>query len=151
EGGKPVADKPVTATVRIDGQTYDAKGAAGGPIALRTDGQGGVNVHFRLPAEIARGEATVSVMFQDDANVETIVRPIPIVLKKLQVDFYPEGGELVAGLKNRVYFQVRTTLDKPAELSGRIVDQLGQAVAKVQTFNDPTQPGANQGMGTFEF
>jgi hypothetical protein len=151
EGGKPVADKPVTATVRIDGQTYDAKGAAGGPIALRTDGQGGVNVHFRLPAEIARGEATVSIMFQDDANVETIVRPIPIVLKKLQVDFYPEGGELVAGLKNRVYFQVRTTLDKPAELSGRIVDQLGQAVAKVQTFNDPTQPGANQGMGTFEF
>ena len=31
---------------------------------------------------------------------------IPIVLKKLNVEFYPEGGDLVAGLPNRVYFQV---------------------------------------------
>ena len=53
-------------------------------------------------------------------SVETIVRPIPIVLKKLQVEFFPEGGDLVAGLPNRVYFQARTPLGKPAELKGTL-------------------------------
>src|SRR5262249_52363064 len=45
----------------------------------------------------------------------------------------------------------RTTLDKPAELKGRLLDDRGNAIATVMTFNDPTQPGANQGMGRFEF
>ena len=34
------------------------------------------------------------------AASETLVRPIPIVLKKLNVDLFPEGGDLVAGVPN---------------------------------------------------
>jgi hypothetical protein len=143
EGGTPVADKPVTATAQVDGQPV-------ANLALRTDATGGVSVRFRLPARIERGQGSLAVAFDDDGSVETIVRTIPIVLKKLQVEFFPEGGDLVAGVPNRVYFQARTTLDRPAELQGRVVDERGETVASARTFNDPTQPGANQGMGALD-
>jgi hypothetical protein len=151
EGGKPVAGQPVMATVNIDGVSYGANGQPGGPSQLQTDATGGVSVRFKLPAAIQTGQATLSVRFQDQGLLETLVRPIPIVLKKLNIEFFPEGGDLVAGVPNRVYFQVRTTLDKPAELKGKIVDDAGKEAAMVETFNDPDHPEVNQGMGAFNF
>jgi hypothetical protein len=150
EGRVPVAHRPVTATVKVDGKTYGADGKEGGALQLQTDALGSVAVKFKLPTQIDKGEASLAVTFNEGV-VETIVRTIPIVLKKLQVEFFPEGGDLVAGVPNRVYFQARTTLDKPAELRGRIVDEDGQVMTDAQTFNVPDQPGANQGMGVFSF
>jgi hypothetical protein len=154
EGGTALANQNVEATVRVDGKVMDkdgnpAKGPTSG-IALRTDAQGTVNVRFKLPAKINMGEASLSVAFTDGANHETLVRPIPVVLKKLQVEFFPEGGDLVAGARNRVYFQVRTPLGKPAELKGRIVNARGETLARVATLHDDHHPEANQGMGAFE-
>ena len=40
---------------------------------------------------------------------------------KVEVTFYPEGGELAAGLENRVYFVGRDSAGKPVRLSGMIV------------------------------
>jgi hypothetical protein len=154
EGGTPLAGEPVEATVRVDGQVCDkdgkpAKGPTSG-ITLRTDGRGTVNVRFRLPPRIETGEASLSVRFTDGANHETLVRPVPVVLKKLRVEFFPEGGDLVAGVRNRVYFQVRTPAGKPAELTGHVVDARGKVVARLATLHDDRHPGANQGMGAFE-
>src|SRR5262249_29408063 len=126
--GQAVGHQPVTATVNVDGQSYGADGQPGGPLSLRTDANGGGSVRFNLPKQMERGEASLSVVFTDGANQETLVRPIPVVLKKLNLEFFPEGGDLVAGVPNRVYFQARTTLDKPAELQGQIVDAAGKAV-----------------------
>jgi serine/threonine protein kinase len=152
EGGIPLTDQPVTATIQVDGKHYraDGKEDPNASIPLRTDANGAVGVRFQLPAQIDRGEASLALRFTDGANVETIVRPIPIVLNKLQVEFFPEGGDLVARVPNRVYFQARTTLDKPAELKGRIVDDQGKVVAAIQTLNDDKEPSLNQGTGRFE-
>ena len=153
EGGTPVARRPVSASIFIDGKSYDADGKEGNtPLALQTDDKGTVSVRFKLPAKIERGLGSLSVQFNDGANVEALVRPIPIALKKLQIEFFPEGGNLVAGVPNRVYFQARTMLGKPAELKGRVVDQNGKSVVdEVATLNDDKEPGANQGMGLFAF
>jgi hypothetical protein len=153
EGGVAVAQSPVTAAVFIDGKAYGFDGKEGGACPpLRTDDQGAVRIRFKLPRTIERGQGSLSIQFRDGGIVETLVRPIPIVLKKLQVDFFPEGGDLVAGVPNRVYFQVRTMLGKPGELKGRIVDQGGQVVVgNVQTVNDDKEPGVNQGLGSFTF
>jgi hypothetical protein len=151
-GGKPIANQPVRATVRVDGKTIGSDGKpSDSPIQLKTDDQGAALVRFRLPTQIERGEASLAVTFTDGASTDTIVRTIPIILKKFYVQLHPEGGDLVAGVPNRVYFQARTTLDKPAELTGRVVDADGRAVARLETLNDPKEPGANQGMGMFEF
>jgi hypothetical protein len=152
EGGA-VAGRPVEATVLIDDKTYGADGKeSASPIRLQTDAQGKVEVRFRLPAAIEKGDASLSVKFNDGGSIEAITRPIPIVLKKLQVEFFPEGGDLVAGVPNRVYFQVRSPLGKPADLKGRIVDQDGNVVVeKVETLSDKEHPGVNQGQGLFAF
>ena len=115
-------NQPVEATVLIDDKKYGADGKeTNQPLHFQTDDQGTVVVHFKLPSAIERGEASLGVTFLGNP-VETIARPLPIVLKKLNVEFYPEGGDLVADLPNRVYFQVRTTLGKPADLKGRLFE-----------------------------
>jgi hypothetical protein len=153
EGGAAVAHRNVIATVNIDGKYYGADGKEGrNSWAQPTDENGKVTLRFRLPGSMDRGIGNLSVQFEDGGSIETLAKPIPIVLKKLFVDFYPEGGELVAGVPNRVYFQARTMLDKPAELRGRVVDETGQVMANdVQTLHDDKEPGINQGMGRFTF
>jgi hypothetical protein len=145
QGNEPVRGARATASLTVDGRRV------GSQSGLTTNANGVARVRLKLPAQIERGIATVSVEFNDGAHVETITRPVPIVLKKLQIEFFPEGGDLVAGVLNHVYFQARTTLDKPAELSGHLVDEDGQVAATLQTLNDPNLPGVNQGMGRFEF
>jgi hypothetical protein len=146
EGGTPIADQPVNATMNVDGQVISAVNPA-----LKTNGLGAVEARFVLPKQISQGNASVSLTFTDGGSFETITRPVPLVLKKLEVEFFPEGGDLIAGLPNRVYFQARNNLGKPAELKGRILDETGAVCTDVQTFSDPAQPGANHGMGVFMF
>ncbi len=146
----PVKNAKVEATVVIDGKSYGADGKLSDkPIVFRTDDEGAVTVRFKLPAAIDKGQATLSVKF--DPFAETLPRTIPIVLKKLQLEFFPEGGDLVAGLPNRVYFQVRTTLGKPADLRGRLLEDGKPLDVAVATLTDDKEPGVNQGMGQFEF
>ncbi len=149
--GRPVKNCTVRASVKIDGQSYGADGKDGGAFAFQTDDEGAVNVRFQLPAQIERGLGSVSVEFADRAMPDTLVRPIPIVLKKLDVEFCPEGGDLVAGLRNRVYFQVRSTLGKPADLRGQLLEDGKPLGVTVETLASEKDPELNQGMGRFEF
>lgn len=141
----PVAFQPVTVEVFVDGQPVPAK--ASGP----TNSDGTVAVRFALPKVIERGEGSLSVQFTDGGNRETLSKPIPIALKKLNVEFFAEGGDLVAGVPNRVYFQAHSTLGKPVDIRGRIVDEAGRVVAEAETLTDELEPGINQGMGRFDF
>src|SRR5262249_13804130 len=124
EGGV-LAGIPVQVQVNVDGQSYGPDGKPSGAFRLRTDERGTVAVRFKLPERIERGDASLAVPFNDGGSVEPILKPIPIVLKKLQIEFYPVGGYLIAGVPNAVYFQARTTLGKPAEVRGKVVDERG--------------------------
>jgi alpha-2-macroglobulin-like protein len=117
----------------------------------QTDNDGRAEFEFALPPQIAQGIGVVTVECNDGGNVETVVRNLPIVLRDLHVAFYPEGGDLIAGVPNRVYFQVRTPANRPAELTGVILDAKKQEVARVQTLVDDKEPGINQGLGSFTF
>lgn len=144
EGG-PLAGTPVVASATVDGVEIPVEPAG------VTDGAGRVAVRLTLPKTIERGSASLNVVFTDGGNTESLIKPIPIALKKLAVEFFPEGGDLVAGAPNRVYFQSRTMLGKPADLRGRIVDSTDREVARVETLTDDTEPGINQAIGRFQF
>jgi hypothetical protein len=60
-----------------------------------------------------------------------------------EVRFYPEGGELVAGLANRVYVLASDPQGEPLHIRGKVVDVQGEARATAET--------AYQGMGQFSF
>ncbi len=150
--GRPVKNCTVRASVKIDGKQYGSDGKdSREAFAFQTDDEGVVNVRFKLPGQIERGLGSVSVEFADPAMPDTIVRPLPIVLKKLDVEFCPEGGDLVAGLRNRVYFQVRSTLGKPADLKGRLLEDGKPLDVTVETLASEKDPELNQGEGRFEF
>ena len=102
--------------------------------------------HFSLAAariEIERGAASLSVVVDDGGTVETIAETIPINLGKVEVAFYPEGGDLVAELPNRVYFHATDPLGEPVHIVGAIVDSDGNELTTVET--------EHEGRGIFGF
>jgi len=135
EGGVPAGAK-LTAVARIDDQETFR-----GPATI--DDQGNGTVRFRLPESIARGEGSLAVIIDDSGAVETSTRTIPILLQTVDLSMYPEGGELVAGLLNRVYVEAFTPARKPADLAGVVVDEAGREVARFRS--------EHEGRGRFEF
>jgi hypothetical protein len=135
--GKPLAEVPLQIEANLDGIALKAPQA-------KTDSQGKSQFSLTLPDTIARGKANVSVTVQKGDNpAETISKNIPINLGKVNVDFYPEGGNLAIGLSNRVYFYGRDPLGKPTHIEGHIVDSSGDEIANVVT--------THEGRGLFSF
>ncbi|HYE17135.1 MAG TPA: MG2 domain-containing protein [Tepidisphaeraceae bacterium] len=135
EGGVPAGAK-VTAVARVDGTEVHRA-----PTTI--DAQGNASASFKLPAAIARGEGTLAFLIEDGGVVETASKTLPILLQTLDLSIYPEGGDLVAGIPNRVYLEAFTPAKKPADFKGAIVDSHGAEVATVAT--------AHEGRGRFEF
>jgi len=135
EGGVPEGAK-VTAIGRVDG-------AEVARVAGTVDAAGHCSVSFALPERIARGEGSLAMVIEDGGVVETATKTLPILLQTVDLVMYPEGGQLVAGVANRVYLQARTPAAKPADISGVVVEQgSGRTVAEYRT--------EHEGRGRFE-
>lgn len=126
--GEPLGRHPVRGSVFLDGETLE-------PISVTTNAAGGALIRFQLPAKIERGDGLLTVLVEDAGVTESISKRVPIILKKVELSFFPEGGQLVAGLPARVYFEAKNTLGKPADVEGRIVDDHGNSVAKFSTYH----------------
>jgi hypothetical protein len=133
EGGAPSGAK-VTIIARVD----DAEAFRG---ETTVDNDGHALAKFALPKEIARGEGTLSMVIEDGGVVETASKTIPILLQTVDLTMYPEGGDLVAGVPNRVYFEAFTPAKKPADLAGEILNSKGAKVAEFKS--------AHEGRGRF--
>src|SRR5881296_860569 len=135
EGGVPSGAR-VSVSARVDGEeTW--KGTA------TVDSSGNAGASFRLPSAIARGEGVIAMIIEDGGTVETATKTIPILLQTLDLAIYPEGGDLIAGLPNRVYLEGRTPAQKPADMAGVIVNAAGKQVAAFRT--------EHEGRGRFSF
>jgi alpha-2-macroglobulin-like protein len=135
EGGVPAGSKLTVAARVDDGETFR------GPATIDHEGNG--TARFRLPPVIARGEGSLAIIVDDGGAVETAVKTIPILLQTLDLSMYPEGGELIAGLLNRVYVEAFTPARKPADLAAVVVDLAGGEVARFRS--------EHEGRGRFEF
>ena len=134
--GEPLAEHPLTALIRLDGADLPR-------VTLTTNADGGGLVRFPLPATIERGDALLTVLVDDGGVTESISKRVPIIVKKMELSFFPEGGVMVEGLPSRVYFEARNTIGKPADVEGRILDDRGQAVARFRTHD--------RGLGRLDF
>jgi len=134
--GEPAAAAKLRLLASVDGQTVLENN-------LHANNEGKLRIEFILPEKIARGEAQLAVTVDDSGTRETVAKVIPINLGKVEVHFYPEGGELTAGLENRVYFVCRNPLGKPVHISGVIINDNDQVTAAAET--------VHEGMGQFSF
>jgi A-macroglobulin TED domain/Carboxypeptidase regulatory-like domain/MG2 domain/Alpha-2-macroglobulin family len=135
EGGIP-GGAEVSVSARVDGEEIWTG-------ETTVDGSGNAGADFKLPAVIARGEGVIAMAIQDGGAVETITKTIPILLQTLDLAIYPEGGDLIAGLTNRVYIEGRTPAQKPADMAGVIVNNAGKKVGSFRT--------EHEGRGRFSF
>ncbi|MCP3099781.1 MG2 domain-containing protein [Myxococcus sp. K15C18031901] len=135
EGGIPVGAS-VTGDALVDGVSV-------AQVPCTVDATGHCTIRFPLPAVIERGEGTLAFTIRDGGVVETAAKTLPILLQTLDLAMFPEGGDLVAGLPSRVYFEAKTPARKPADLRGVVVDQeTGKVVATVAS--------EHEGRGRFE-
>ena len=135
EGGIPAGAK-ATAVARVDGNEVARQ-------EVTLDARGACSVSFPLPKDMAAGDGDLAIVVQDGGTTETFAKTLPILLNKVAISFFPEGGDLVAGLENRLYFEARDTRQKPADVQGRILDRGGKDVATFAT--------SHEGRGTTRF
>lgn len=126
EGGIPTEAR-VRAIARVDEVEVASVTCKVGPAGL-------CEVSFELPKNIARGEGSLAFAIEDGGVVETAAKTIPILLQTLDLVMFPEGGELVGGVKNRLYVEAKTPSKKPADLEGEIFDvKNGGVIAVLRT------------------
>jgi hypothetical protein len=106
EGGAP-AGASVEVVARVDGKEVHR-----GKASVGTDGN--VAATFALPKAMDRGEGTLAMTVTDGGVVETATKTIPILLQTVDLQLFPEGGDLIAGLPCRVYFEGRQPNGKAA-------------------------------------
>lgn len=124
--GEALPRHPLNAVIWLDGQTL-------APAQATTNESGGAIIRFRLPERVERGDGLLTVMIEDGGVTESIARRIPILVKKLDFAFFPEGGQLLSGSPSRIYFEAKNPIGKPADVEGKIVDDHGNVAATFAT------------------
>jgi len=125
----------VKSTVRIGGVAEQT-------LTSKTQ-NGEVAVKFNLPKDLDTSDGILQIMVKDKGIEESITRSIPIVLNKIDIQFYPEGGNLIEEVKCKVAFEALNEFGKGADVKGEIIDQSGNKITTFESFH--------LGMGAFEF
>ncbi|MCB9670769.1 MAG: hypothetical protein H6734_14910 [Alphaproteobacteria bacterium] len=128
-GGGPLVDHPVQVLVQVGGRVLPR-------VESRTDLNGEATLSFRLPDGLTTADVLLTVLVEEAGWQESISRPVPVVLDAVDIQWFPEGGDLVEGLPSRVYLRARNAHGEPADIEGVVVDDLGAEVAAFRTVHD---------------
>ncbi len=131
---KVLANYPFEYVVQVEGNEIAR-------IKAVTGNEGIMHLKFKLPKNLDSNDGLLNVMLNYDGINESISRSIPIVLNKIALKFYPEGGDLVATIPNKVAFKALNEFGKPADIEGEIIDGDGNVVCNFSSYH--------QGMGAF--
>lgn len=123
------------ATIRIGGKEYKK---------LESKSENGETIiHFKLPEDLDSTDGILQVVVTDKGVEESISRSVPIVLNKINLQFFPEGGELIAGTENKVAFEALNEFGKGADISAELLDSKGNIITSFSSYH--------LGMGAFTF
>ncbi len=131
-----VVNGTINTTIKIDGNEITKFNA-------KTDNEGIAKLTFRLPTSLSTTDGLLQAVITDRGLEESISRSIPIVLNNINMQFFPEGGDLCENVTSRVAFEALNEFGKGADVSGEIIDENNTIVAHFESFH--------QGMGSFEF
>lgn len=120
--GKPLSQQLVKAIPGVEIKS----GIASNRAMSYTGKEGEAKVTFPLPKGIESSRLNVHLELpglrkdpKDPTGALKMTRSIAVMPSRLDVDFYPEGGDLVAGVAQRVYFRVRAPSGETAAPDGK--------------------------------
>ena len=131
-----LANTEVRYVAQVDGKTITEK-------KTKTDSEGKTQLRFNLPKELASADGLLNAMIDFEGSTESISRSIPIVLNQINITFYPEGGDMIAGANTNVAFAASNEFGKAADVEGFIVNSKGEFIQKFSSFHN--------GMGAVSF
>jgi TonB-dependent SusC/RagA subfamily outer membrane receptor len=132
----PIASQEISFSVQLAGKQLMQRKAT-------TTADGQVMVSFSLPDTLSSSDGLLNIIVPHKGVSESISRAIPIVLHNIDLQFFPEGGDLVSGMQSRVAFKALNEWGKAADVEGVVVDDTGKEVQGFKSFH--------KGMGAFKF
>ena len=133
---KPLANRTFRYTAAVEGKNFTENTAT-------TDAAGRAYIRFEMPKKLDSPDGLLNIQIEHAGQMEAISRAIPIVLNRIDLQFFPEGGDAVAGLPCRVAFKAVNEFGKAADVSGTVRDSRGRTVAGFSSWHN--------GMGAFDF
>lgn len=131
---KPLSSYPINFIVSIDGVQIQKN-------SLKSDNDGKAKLVFDLPSKLSSTDGLLNVLLNYDGQTESISRSIPVVLNKISMSFFPEGGDAVCNLSSLIAFQAKNEFGKGADIEGYIADNNNNKVADFSSYH--------MGMGAF--
>ncbi|WP_158825258.1 TonB-dependent receptor plug domain-containing protein [Mucilaginibacter lacusdianchii] len=125
--GNPYSGKPVSYRVQLnDKQITRGKGV--------TDNQGNLTVDFTNsnPALLTSGRITTEIQVADKKVVTKTV-PVKATSNQVNVQFFPESGSLVNGVRSKVAFKALGADGLGTDIKGVVTDNENQQVAILTT------------------
>ncbi|MCB9233896.1 MAG: hypothetical protein H6581_19725 [Bacteroidia bacterium] len=133
----PLRDHGFSFTANVGGAQLLTDRAKTGP-------DGKALLRFKLPENLETSDGLLNVMIDYNGLTESVSRSIPIILNKIEMELFPEGGDLVNGIESSVAFRARNEFGKPADVKGYILNMgTGEKVTEFESYH--------QGMGGFSF
>jgi hypothetical protein len=137
ETGKPYANKKVSWEAYADYERVD-KGKA------TTDTQGNINIDFSASNKIALNSGYLQIELEPgDGRVLKDKLSLKTAILENDLQFFPEGGELIDGLNTVVAFKAIRSDGLGANFKARISDEAGETVVNILPIH--------LGMGSFNF
>ncbi|MBX9625767.1 MAG: hypothetical protein K2X82_18350, partial [Gemmataceae bacterium] len=154
-GDEPVAGAELKAVATADGEPpplVRLMAVDPGPNTRpnQTDAAGKVRFRFQVPRGLARADVRLLVTVKAEGVEESVAERVPVVGSEVVVEFFPEGGTLVAGVAHRVYVRATAPAGTPVDVQGVVSGPAGE-VARVASPTDAAEPGVNRGIGSFTF
>ena len=132
---RPAVGATYTYSVNIGGEVIE-KGKG------ETDDQGKALIGFSLPGYTGDKPGTLNIEVKYSGEKESFLKHIPLVSDNIDLKFYPEGGNIVAGLENRIAFRVTDAHGYPLAIRGTLYDADDNPVKQIES--------NGTGMGVFK-
>jgi len=125
--GNPYVAKNVSYVVQLD--TKDAARGKG-----VTDEKGMIHVTFTSNAAnpFKNGRISTTITYEDKKTAEKDI-PVKASSSKVDVQFFPEGGTLVAGLPSRIAFKATNPDGLGAVIKGSVTDNENNEITPIET------------------
>ncbi|MBB2146576.1 TonB-dependent receptor plug domain-containing protein [Pedobacter sp. LMG 31464] len=135
KNGKPYANNLVNYEVQLNSRNITR-----GKATTNENGEINVAILNTQPNVYKSGKITATITMADK---QTVVKVIPVKTTSAEVDvqFFPEGGNLVEGLPSKVAIKAINANGLGENVSGRVLDNEGSEILKFET--------AYLGMGSF--
>jgi len=137
EQGRPYASRDVSYQLTIGSKTI-LHGRD------KTNVAGTLNIIWNTPVGSPRtgGRISASIQIADAVQVNKEI-PIKALADSSLVQFFPEGGQLLEGLTNKIAFKAINASGLPEEIKGVLVDNTGKTLKAFQS--------SYAGIGSFVF